>query len=1320
MALKRRNGWRAALLGLLLVSVGAIAFLRSRVAWEGACTLARRELPVLLGLDVGIGRCEIDPVNMAVRLHGLSAFEPGTDTPLLIADSAEVSLGSFQPFFGRVGIDWVRISRPRVTLELAALASRRQKPKEPGKCGPLSGMRRVVIDRLDLTDAEVRLALPAGRRVEVSGVDLRWKTRRGVTEFQLDAKKGWVQARADAVPLTLARLSMEGGLDVSEERLELNRGELGLEDITVSLGGRVDQLCDPVLALEGQLFAPLKSVGVALRSHQELGGHLWARVSASGKPGDAILSAELKGTGITVGKLSPGDFSARLSLMGDEVSIQELKAPAGPGFLSAAGTLKLTPALPVQVRFETDNAEFAEVMDKAGVRGAWVDFFASGKGTASGTLLPAPNLNGEADLRVARFLLASRAYNAPLKTGSDILAFDQAKVQVGLRVLADRVDLHGAKVDLPPLASGGATHVTADVTLFYDQSKGLNIVARPEQLNFAHFKQIAGIPWSGEGSGLVTITGPYGDVHIEGALSVRDFAFWKFSLGTMQSRVTFEKKVLSFAQLSGQKGSTPYAGAGALTFGPHLLTQGRVDLLGGRLEDVVDMIAPRHPSIAIFQGTTGGAVSGHVDIHGPAKQFAGAVNLEVKGLTYDGRRMGAGKLGLRFEDGQRMVLDPVTLSGPLGLSQLEGTFDFDGPLAFTFRGTDLSFAELAGREDAERLGLDGKLTLVGKVSGDSATPVVKMYLTSPRVQFANRSLGRTHLEAEIEGKDMQIYGTLFDDARTVLKLKLREPFAYQASVNFALPEIRPLLPTHAISQGLSGSISGAIQATGNLRDLGSVNAKATVDKLVFSRGDFSAASEFPFELTYVNGKAQLDALSLKGPNTQLSAGGSVAPNALDVTLEGLLDMRLVESFVPGIERAAGKVEIRASASGSPKKPRLLGTAEIRDARFSMRDQPVAARSVSGRLEFSDSRVLIPALEGVVNDGRVSVKGDVRLANLQIATANVDGEPPLRLNLLMDEVSLPFIEQAPMNVSGQLTLYGKPDDLILTGDIDLLKLRYEKPLELESMMLEVGRARYLGRGEKAQEWLRLDVDIHSRGDVRIDNNLARAKMEGSVKLTGTNLRPGLLGTITAAEGSQAYFRGNQFAVSQGLLEFKDRKSIEAVFDLHAQTQVREYLVRLHAFGRLTEPKLILTSEPELQEGDILSLLTLGVVSHDRSNTANAGAGLAAEALMKVSGLDRQVQRFLPKNQILRDMSFHISSAYNSAAGAVEPTAQLESKLLTEKLRLNVSYPLSGKGRRAQVEYRFNNRVSGQFQWDNENRQSTGENFGLDLKFHWELE
>jgi translocation and assembly module TamB len=140
---------------------------------------------------------------------------------------------------------------------------------------------------------------------------------------------------------------------------------------------------------------------------------------------------------------------------------------------------------------------------------------------------------------------------------------------------------------------------------------------------------------------------------------------------------------------------------------------------------------------------------------------------------------------------------------------------------------------------------------------------------------------------------------------------------------------------------------------------------------------------------------------------------------------------------------------------------------------------------------------------------------------------------------------------------------------------------------------------------------------------------------------------------------------------------------------------------------------------LSEADVVSLLTLGITSHDQA-TNIAGAGLAADALFSASGLNRQVQRFLGKNEVIKEQRVNLSTTYNEGTGQAEPSLSWESKILTEDFKVGVTQPMTGRGTKAQAEYRFNKGVSARAQWDNQSTDSSVGNPGVDLKFRFEWE
>ncbi len=1302
LATSNRQSARRALLVIVLLMVGAIFGMRTRVAWDTACTLARRNLPDLIGLDVGIGQCELDPLGQKVIVRGFSLFAPGTDTPLFAADLAEVQLGIASPFSGKLSLDWVRVQRPRVTLDLSKPSA---KPGDaPAPC-VLEPLERLRIARLALTGAQVRVALPGGRRIEVAELDVGWKERWGVAEFDVEAPRGVVVLGPNRGELALGRLVLSGGLDPDAESLEINRAEVALEETSVSLSGRVEQLCNPVLALDAQVFLPLRTLSQAQVLPRPASGHLWSRLTVNGRPAAPSVTVEVSGSNLAYERYGPTNLTARMHYAGERIKVEKLTVPVGSGRVEVRGTVRLTPNLPVDLEVETFDASFGRIMAQAGVEGAWVDFPATTTARLAGPVLPRPQLIGEAEVRTGRFVLATRAFDAPEQKGLTLLSFERGHVQTQVKILPDRVMFAGARVE------SGGSRVGADVTLFYDSSRGLEVSGQGE-LDLSDYGSIAQLPWEGRGATSFSVVGPYGDVKVDASMSLRDFTFWGFGLGVVQGKVQYEDKVMSFPALTGQKGRTQYFGKGALTFGQALHARGEVNVPQGRTEDLLDIIAGLHPNIAVMQGTVAGLASGRVEIDSPVDRFEGLAAFDFKDTTYYGRRVGNGPSRLRFVDGKEMVLERTTLEGPLGKSWVEGTFTFAGGLDYRFGGENLSLAEAVGPELATRMGVQGTLTLAGSVSGNSNLPIVEATLTSPRVTFAERDLGAMHLVANMKGRDLEISGKPFRDANGYVEMKVKEPYSFESSLMLALPEIRPLLPNNTLTQGMSGSLSGILSAQGNMRNLDAVQVSATVDQLTLARGGFRGANEGPIALSYSGGKLEVQSFAFRGPDTDLTATGWLGPRAMDLTVRGSMDVRALEVLVPELERTGGRMEFQAQASGNMDKPSLAGEALLSDARMSLRGRPVTLRNLSGQATFTEHGVLLKGFRGLLNEGRVRASGEIALKQFQ----------PDKLVLVaeLEDVTYRFSDDLPITTSGDLQLTGTPDALLLAGDIDILRLRYQKGLELDTMLKNLGRRSVLPTtADKPREFLTYDVRVHLK-DVRVDNNLAKAQVLGDLRLTGTNVRPGVLGHVEAAEDSQAFFRNNQFAISQAQVEFRDRYGIDLVFDVRAQTQVREYTVKLHAFGQPNDPQVLLSAEPALVEADVLSLLTLGVTSTDKETAASASAGLAAEALFNVSGLDRQVKRFLPRNAILKDLSFQFSTTYNDATRQAEPTAQLESKILSDQLKIGMTQPVSGRGTRARAEYRFDNRLSAQAQWDNENSEAAFGNLGLELKLSWEVE
>ena len=119
---------------------------------------------------------------------------------------------------------------------------------------------------------------------------------------------------------------------------------------------------------------------------------------------------------------------------------------------------------------------------------------------------------------------------------------------------------------------------------------------------------------------------------------------------------------------------------------------------------------------------------------------------------------------------------------------------------------------------------------------------------------------------------------------------------------------------------------------------------------------------------------------------------------------------------------------------------------------------------------------------------------------------------------------------------------------------------------------------------------LDVTVDIPGAVWIRGRGLEVELEGNVRVTYEEL-PILTGTLQARSGHLRLL-GRYFEVDSGIVGFYGDDDIDPNLDLSLSTRVDETTVRVDVTGTAKQPDLHLSSDPEMEEGDILSLLLLG--------------------------------------------------------------------------------------------------------------------------------
>ncbi|MBN2192626.1 MAG: translocation/assembly module TamB domain-containing protein [Polyangiaceae bacterium] len=479
-------------------------------------------------------------------------------------------------------------------------------------------------------------------------------------------------------------------------------------------------------------------------------------------------------------------------------------------------------------------------------------------------------------------------------------------------------------------------------------------------------------------------------------------------------------------------------------------------------------------------------------------------------------------------------------------------------------------------------------------------------------------------------------------------------------------------------------------------------------------------------------------------------GLAVSPEvAADIALRPL-DLAMVASVVPAVERATGSLRGGFRVSGPFDAPRYAGG-------FSVKAQEIVAEGLPAPLTDVDVVVAVEPTEIRVERG---------LARVGTGTVHLAGGVPLRGLTLGDarlEVELRELALAPADGvqsildADLIATYAAPTKAVpsplprLTGDLAIRSFEYSRPITMSAdiaSLAQRGRRTVVDTYDPDGDFVDFDLRVRSQRPLEISNNLVEASLElppEGLRVAGSNQRFGASGEVRIARGGRIQLRQHEFEIEDGVVRFEDRSEVAPVVDITAVTEYRRYsqagnagassasgevasstvasagrwLITLHAHGDAEALKIDLSSQPALAQDDIFLLLTVGITRAelDQAKGASVGGSVALEALGTITGADRAVKEAVT---VIDD--FRFGSAYSSRTGRTEPTVTI-GKRLADRIRANVTSGLSDSREvRSNLEWEVGNKVSVEASYDNVNDISTSSlgNLGADVRWRLEFE
>jgi translocation and assembly module TamB len=674
------------------------------------------------------------------------------------------------------------------------------------------------------------------------------------------------------------------------------------------------------------------------------------------------------------------------------------------------------------------------------------------------------------------------------------------------------------------------------------------------------------------------ISGPLSAPVIDSSVSAGPVTVRKILFNDIQGGVEYRDKKIKVTSVRIRQQSSRYIFEGMADF--HDAEPAYTGHLQVLQSDVVSIVALFYKPIPIVV-----KAKGVLSFLGSGSNYSGSGYLTFDAGTAYGESFTRGMITASLTAG-KIAFPQVTLYKDKGSVEGTGWIGFDGTYSANIESNAIN---LAAVDHLSGTTLAGDCTLSLRSSGSFSVPVATASLSVADLSFHQVGLGSVRATINLQNGQLTMAAGL-PEGRTRLSVRcvLRKPYSWSADGKIDLDGIDPLQFFGKKSDSDKTRIltRGTISIRGNGLDLASLNGEALFPSIGIQIGSYRIDNESDAALSIINGRLIVKSLNFTGPGTRINIVGSThLLSAFDLTVKGHADLFLLKLLYHGIEHAAGAAEVKLTIKGDWANPEVAGELHLQDGEIKIKDIPQRFMALNGKIIITQGRIVTDAITGEMGGGMLSMSGWAQLSGFSLHDFSTKAT--------VENVTVRYPEGLTSTLSGNLYYEGDVSTQSLSGDITIKHARYDKRIEWKSMMVDIGRGLYQKKTVDTG-WIgdtQINVRFHGSESIVFQNNFANMLLDVDVFLRGTVNHPQLLGRIEARRGT-VYFRKNEFKILSASADFIDPNRINPVLDIQAETQVREYLIRLSVTGTAERASLTLISDPPLVDTDILSMLALG--------------------------------------------------------------------------------------------------------------------------------
>ncbi len=466
----------------------------------------------------------------------------------------------------------------------------------------------------------------------------------------------------------------------------------------------------------------------------------------------------------------------------------------------------------------------------------------------------------------------------------------------------------------------------------------------------------------------------------------------------------------------------------------------------------------------------------------------------------------------------------------------------------------------------------------------------------------------------------------------------------ELSGGFASPEVKASLWLRDIKSVDKPSLPSADVVVNFQTKDGLVNADAKVSVEDYPPGSFVASMPF-LPKKWVEQPGSFEAEKIKGK-----------------LLLPRLELSRIQALIPQAKEVSGKIDGYADISGTVGSPIIMANLDLSNGRVRLKSKAIPDfEGVSLNLKSDLKQIKI---KGSVNDlsgGSINLDGSLDFnKELGLNGSQIDfnvkgrGVPLVRNEYLIMRSHMDFKVKGRLDsarVSGEIGII----DSIIYKDLEFIPIG--KPF-LEPKPAKLPAVHVVNNFEEKvpvifRKWT-ADVSVKTVDPILIRGNLGEGEIDVAVGISG-NLGDPIPKGYANMRNALIRLPLTKLRVSKAVLTFNEATRFDPSIEIRANADPRPYQVDIYAYGRASDPQLVLASQPPLPKEEIMTLLATGTTSAGLENSqlaASRATQLLIEELRR--GRFRFGKQLRPIFNLLDEVNFSIaepdpysSSTYNTA-------------------------------------------------------------------------